>query len=155
MPQAAPKRGESRAAHTPLPTLLPEQRVILSDLLSAIMTVYKSDTSSVTQGYISSDGPTPRLIASAHPVRPGRTRYARASAPDAWLEAPHKGFVGAIINSMEDGRDRVVLAWPSRPDNGFVAAALALREARATSRLPHGTLAVSVYRGGELPVRAL
>src|SRR5262249_30848706 len=41
-----------------------------------------------------------------------------------------------------------VLAWPSRPDNGFVSAALALREARATSRLPHGTLALWPWRSG-------
>ena len=56
--------------------------------------------------------------------------------------------MGTIIDSMEDGRDRIVLAWPSRPDNGFVAAALALREARATSRLPHGTLALWPWRSG-------
>jgi hypothetical protein len=49
---------------------------------------------------------------------------------------------------MEDGRDRIVLAWPSRPDNGFVAAALALREARATGRFNHGTLALWPWRSG-------
>lgn len=49
---------------------------------------------------------------------------------------------------MIDGHDRIVLAWPSRPDNGFVAAAIALREARAKSRLGHGTLAVWPWRSG-------
>src|SRR6476660_9679887 len=49
---------------------------------------------------------------------------------------------------MEDSRDRVVLAWPSRPDNGFVAAALALREARATGRCNRGTLALWPWRSG-------
>lgn len=84
------------------------------------------------------------------PARPSRTRYARVSDSDVWLEAPHKGFVGAIIDSMEDGRDRIVLAWPSRPDNGFVAAALSLREARATGRLTHGTLALWPWRSGSV-----
>ena len=84
--------------------------------------------------------PTPLLL--------NRTRYARVSDAGVWLEAPHKGFVGAIIDSIEDGHDRVVLAWPSRPDNGFVAAALALREACATSRLTHGTLAIWPWRSG-------
>jgi hypothetical protein len=80
--------------------------------------------------------------------RDHRTRYARVSDSGVWLEAPHKGFVGAIIASTRDGRDRVDLAWPSRPDNGFVAAALALREARSTSRLAHGTLALWPWRSG-------
>ncbi len=78
----------------------------------------------------------------------GRTRYARSSDPEAWLHAPKNGFVGAIIESVEDGRNRVLLAWPSRPDNGFVAVALALREARATGRLAYGTLAVWPWRRG-------
>lgn len=119
------------------------------------MVVYRSSTPSGEpwdeHGYTASDRPTLRLIASAgqaYPARPSRTRYARVSDSDVWLEAPHKGFVGAVIDAMEDGRDRIVLAWPSRPDNGFVAAALALREARATSRLPHGTLALWPWRSG-------
>jgi hypothetical protein len=64
------------------------------------------------------------------------------------MEAPHKGFVGAIIDSMKDGRDRIVLAWPSRPDNGFVAEAVALREARATGEVTHGTVALWPWRSG-------
>jgi hypothetical protein len=79
---------------------------------------------------------------------PGRTRYARSAAPDVWLHAPKAGFVGAILDSIEDGRSRVLLAWPSRPDNGFVAVAVALREARATGRLAHGTLALWPWRTG-------
>lgn len=119
--------------------------------------VYRSSTPSGEpwheHGYTPSEGPTLGRTASAgqaRPERPARTRYARVSDSDVWLEAPHKGFVGAIIDSMEDGRDRIVLAWPSRPDNGFVAAALSLREARATGRLTHGTLALWPWRGGSL-----
>lgn len=82
------------------------------------------------------------------PTLYSRMRYARVSEGGVWLEAPHKGFVGAILDSMEDGRDRVVLAWPCRPDNGFVVSALALREARATSRLAKGTLTLWPWRSG-------
>jgi hypothetical protein len=62
---------------------------------------------------------------------PDRVRYARASQPEVWLEAPRTGFVGAIVSTLRDGVDRVVWAWPARPDNGFVTAAVGLREARA------------------------
>src|SRR6185295_15958827 len=101
------------------------------------------------------------LIAATGAVRPTQTqeslltpaphscmRYARVSECGVWLEAPHEGFVGAILDSMEDGRDRVVLAWPCRPDNGFVASALAPREARATSRLAKGTLTRGPWQSG-------
>lgn len=83
-----------------------------------------------------------------HRLEAVRTRYARVSDSDLWLEAPHKGFLGATIDSIEDRHDRIVLAWPSRPDNGFVVAALALREIRATSRRTHGTLAFWPWRSG-------
>jgi hypothetical protein len=78
----------------------------------------------------------------------GRTRYERSSDPGEWLHAPREGFVGAILDSIEDGRSRILLAWPSRPDNGFVAVAVALREAKATGRLACGTLAVWPWRRG-------
>ena len=76
---------------------------------------------------LSRPGPTFPL---AHP-----TRYARTSNANEWVHAQPGGFIGAILDAVSDGRDRIILAWPSRPDNGFVAAALALREARATGRL--------------------
>ena len=76
------------------------------------------------------------------------TRYARVSDPDVWLEVPSTGFVRAIIDSMVDGCDRVVLAWPSRPDNGLVAAALALREARSTDLLSNAAVAIWPWRRG-------
>lgn len=101
---------------------------------------------------MSSSRPTlaPASPALASPPRSARhTRFARVSDPDVWLEAPHSGFVGAIISSMEDGHDRVVLAWPSRPDNGFVASAIALREVR-TSYWLTGTLALWPWRSAAM-----
>jgi hypothetical protein len=102
---------------------------------------------------VGSDGKTPGLpggqnapTGATHSARSGRMRYARVSDLDVWLEVPPTGFVGAIIDSMVDGRERVVLAWPSRPDNGFVAAALALREVRAAGKRTHGTLAIWPWR---------
>ena len=80
------------------------------------------------------------------PTDAPRTRYARTSAPLSWLEAPHRGFVGAITDAVKDRIDCVVLAWPFRPDNGFVAAAIAVREMRATGSRDHATLAVWPWR---------
>ena len=50
-------------------------------------------------------------------------------------------------DSIEDGADRAIMAWPSRPGGGF-ASALAMREARASGRLAHATLALWPWRSG-------
>ncbi len=77
-----------------------------------------------------------------------RIRYARTANTGQWLHALRDGVVAAILRSLEDGRDRVVLAWPAVPDNGFVAAAIALREARASGRLGQAALGLWPWRAG-------
>jgi hypothetical protein len=86
------------------------------------------------------------VIASeaSHVTSLGRVRYARASDIGVWLQAPDTGFVAGITSAMADRSDRVVLGWPSRPDNGFVTAAIALREARTAS--DHGTVGLWPWR---------
>lgn len=95
------------------------------------------------------------LVQDSSILRPGitsplpkPTRYALTSNPSVWLHAPRGGFVGAVHDSIEDGRDRIVLAWPSRPENGFLSAAIALREARATGKLAHATVGLWPWREG-------
>lgn len=82
-------------------------------------------------------------------VAPG-TRYARVSNRLEWLRARQDGFVGAVLLSVDDRRDRVVLAWPSRPDSGFVTAALVAREVRSTGRRRHITLGLWPWRAGAI-----
>ena len=83
------------------------------------------------------------------PACPVQTRYlSRVSSSDVWQVVKPHGFVEAILDSIDDGRDRLVLAWPSRPDNGAVAAALALRAARTTTALSSGTVALWPWRSG-------
>jgi hypothetical protein len=80
---------------------------------------------------------------------PVAVRFASTSASTDWLTADRgQPITNAILDAVEDGHDRVVLAWPSRPGNGFAAAAIALREARASGRLAYGTLALWPWRSG-------
>jgi len=80
---------------------------------------------------------------------PVAVRFASTSASTDWLTADRgQPITNAILDAVEDGHDRVVLAWPSRPGNGFAAAAIALREARASGRLAYGVLALWPWRSG-------
>lgn len=80
---------------------------------------------------------------------PFSIRYASTGAPSDWL-APERGrpILNALLDAVEDGEDRAILAWPMRPGGGFVAAAVALREARASGRLAYATLALWPWRSG-------
>ena len=92
--------------------------------------------------------------APARMLRPGisvptTVRYASTSAPLDWAPADRgRPIIDAILESIEDGTDRMVLAWPGRPGTGFAAAALTLREARASGRLADATLALWPWRNG-------
>lgn len=87
-------------------------------------------------------------------LRPGisapvAVRFAPTSAPTDWVPADRgQPITTAILDAVEDGHDRVVLAWPGRPGSGFAAAAIALRGARASGRLAYGTLGLWPWRGG-------
>ncbi|MEP5871530.1 MAG: hypothetical protein ABJ258_00480, partial [Marinomonas sp.] len=63
---------------------------------------------------------------------------------------PERGrpILNAILDAVEDGDDRAILAWPMRPGGGFAVAAVALREARASGRLAYATLALWPWRSG-------
>ena len=90
----------------------------------------------------------PRMLRPGISV-PTTVHYASTSAPLDWALADRgRPIIDAILDSVEDGNDRVILAWPGRPGNGFAAAAIALREARATGRLADATLALWPWRNG-------
>jgi hypothetical protein len=90
----------------------------------------------------------PRMLRPGISV-PTTVHYASTSAPLDWAPADRgRPIVDAILDSIEDGNDRVILAWPGRPGNSFAAAALALREARASGRLADASLAIWPWRNG-------
>ncbi len=63
---------------------------------------------------------------------PTPQRYTTSAVPTAWkLPGQDRLIPAAILDAVEDGQDRVLLAWPFAPINSFAAAALALRESRA------------------------
>ena len=76
-------------------------------------------------------------------------RYALTSAPADWAPANRgRPVVDAILDSILDGADRAVMAWPARPGGGFSAAAVAMREARTSGRLAYATVAFWPWRNG-------
>lgn len=80
---------------------------------------------------------------------PTSVRFSTTAAASDWMSADRgRPITDAILTSIEDGMDRVVLAWPSRPGSGFVSAALAIREARSSGRLAHATIGFWPWRSG-------
>ena len=80
---------------------------------------------------------------------PTPMRYARKSASPTWSGCElGRRMTNAVLESVKDGADRIVLAWPKRPGGAFVSAALALREARASGTLSHATLGYWPWRPG-------
>lgn len=76
-------------------------------------------------------------------------RYALTSAPTDWVLADRgRPVIDAILDSIEDGADRAVIAWPARPGGGFSAGAVAMREARTSGRLAYATVALWPWRNG-------
>lgn len=92
--------------------------------------------------------------ASARLSRPGiwsatTVRFALTSAPADWVPANRgRPIIDAILDSIEDGADRAVMAWPARPGGAFSAAAVAMREARTSGRLAYATVAFWPWRNG-------
>jgi len=77
------------------------------------------------------------------------TRYATTAKPDDWAPlSAGAPAVDSLVQSILDGKDRVLLGWPERPGNGFTLAALAMREARASGRLASATLGIWPWRPG-------
>ena len=62
---------------------------------------------------------------SQEPLRFRRTLHGTNASADAFTPV-----LVAMAETAQDQRDRSLLAWPCRPDNGFVAAALHLLEGR-------------------------
>jgi hypothetical protein len=75
--------------------------------------------------------------------------YTTTAAPTDWTTADaSRPVMDAVLASVEDGADRIVLAWPFTPGNAFSIAAITLREARTSGRLAHATLGIWPWRGG-------
>lgn len=93
-------------------------------------------------------------IAIEYLSRPGvstrtEVRYALTSSPNDWL-LPERGrpIIEAILDAVEDGNDRTIMAWPDRPGGALSAAAVAIREARASGRLAYATFGFWPWRSG-------
>jgi hypothetical protein len=103
---------------------------------------------------LSASKKTASIVGASPLLRPGvkkptTIRYATHSEPNSWITADNgQGVVDAILQTVEDGDDRVILAWPERLNGGFVAAALAIRNARSSGRLAHATFALWPWRLG-------
>jgi hypothetical protein len=86
--------------------------------------------------------------------RPGistatRTRFAIRAKPSEWLFADAgRAVIDAIFECIKDGSDRVVMTWPEPPGGAFVAACVALREARGMGHLAHASFAYWPWRDG-------
>ena len=89
-------------------------------------------------------------------ARPGITmpttiRYATTAFPDSWNAiSSGRGAVEALLDTITQGRDTLLMAWPERPGNGFTLAALAMRQARASGALSSAAVAVWPWRAGML-----
>jgi len=100
--------------------------------------------------------PAPTEISTPVPPRQGLTKphpdpigYGRTQAgTEALVVADGMALLEILQTAVQDRRDRVVLAWPGRPDNGFVAAALYLLEGRTRGWHGHETVAVWPWRSG-------
>lgn len=76
-------------------------------------------------------------------------RYRRTiNADDVLLVGDGLALLDTLRRTAHDGRDRIVLAWPCRPDNGFVAAALHLLEGRARGHHAHQAIGLWPWRNG-------
>jgi hypothetical protein len=90
-----------------------------------------------------------QLLARPGISTPTATRYATTADPEAWAPlSAGAPAVDALLASIADGKDRVLLGWPERPGNGFTLAALTLREARSSGRLASATLGIWPWRPG-------
>ena len=88
------------------------------------------------------DLPDPRKWHSA-------LRYRRTiQGEKEFTSSPVGAALDAIATSIKDHRDRVILAWPNRPDNGFVLAALHLLEGRLGGEHSIRSLGLWPWRGG-------
>lgn len=89
--------------------------------------------SSLTRGLNAETSLLP-LAGMSKPLTEG-LRYRRTLTPEIPLILGDGAALLAMVRrTSHDHRDRVVLAWPCRPDNGFIAAALHLLDGRARGR---------------------
>lgn len=93
--------------------------------------------------------PTDQMLTRPGIGVPTATRFATTANPEGWAPLTAGTVaVDALLESISDGKDRVLQGWPERPGNGFTLAALALREARAGGRFASATVAVWPWRPG-------
>lgn len=91
-----------------------------------------------------SSTPVSRPVGLRAPVL---TRYKSMVRVSDWARPEASlPLVDLILQGAQDRLDRAVLSWPKRCCDGAVAAALALREARARGQMTHMTLAMWPWR---------
>jgi hypothetical protein len=76
-------------------------------------------------------------------------RYATTADPASWAQADAgRPLIEAMFDSVKDGGDRTIMAWPSKPGGALVASCIFLREARASGRLAYATVGYWPWRDG-------
>ena len=88
------------------------------------------------------------LVGMSRPLTEG-LRYRRTLTPEVPLILGDGAALLAMVRrTSHDRRDRVVLAWPCRPDNGFITAALHLLEGRARGHHVGQSVGLWPWRAG-------
>lgn len=73
--------------------------------------------------------------------------YARNSDRENSLKLVEgKPLIAAVHDCMKDRQDRILQAWPSKPENAFVVAALSIVEGRLQGKLKHASVGVWPWR---------
>lgn len=103
--------------------------------------------SSPTRGLNAETSPLPSAGMSK-PLTEG-LRYRRTLTPEVPLILGDGAALLAMVRrTSHDRRDRVVLAWPCRPDNGFIAAALHLLDGRTRGHHVGQSVGLWPWRAG-------
>ncbi len=78
---------------------------------------------------------------------PGPVRYERTSDDNETLVlAEGLPIVESVHQSMADRADRILQAWPSKPENAFIIAAMAVLEGRLHGKLRHASVGLWPWR---------
>ena len=90
--------------------------------------------------------PTGYGDAISRPI-PGPVRYERTSDDnDTLVLAEGLPIIATVHQSMADRADRILQAWPSKPENAFIIAAMSMLEGRLHGKLRHASVGLWPWR---------